>query len=190
MSRLGGILNQILTDLKRAKRKKDKRALDDAFYELQQTSFDALRWSVFAIVHNAKDADSIVLDTYTRAYLYVDSFNTLSDGYNWLLQIAKRQAYDFLQKSHYKNNVPLQDVDYALAERSFAMDNFIDLIDLRRARKSLSVIDNKIIDCCFFKGYTFEQTSQIVGLSKSSVHERLSKILNELQKKLKKDRTK
>lgn len=117
--------------------------------------------------------DDVLLQTYERAFSYINSFNSEFDGYNWLCGIAKNLAY-----AYNKKEITTCDIDSLNLEdvSDDWVNNIETQIDLSRAIKDLDDIDKEIVFLRFYMHDSLSKIAQKLGVSKVAIHKRLKRI--------------
>ena len=62
------------------------------------------------------DADDLIQDTFVKIWKNLPGFRSDAQLYTWMYRIATNECITFLNKKKQKNNIPLDDVAYELAD--------------------------------------------------------------------------
>lgn len=146
------------------------------------TLFDITANHLKAIVKcylaNKMYLDDVVLETYERVFLYINSFNPKLDGYNWMCGIAKNLAYSYNGKEMPTCSMDISNGDVALNDLLGDIDTKIDLL---LAIKHFDEVDKKILFLRFYLQESLSEIAQQLGVSKVAVHKRLKKICKSIR---------
>lgn len=101
-----------------------RRALDNndqqAYAELMQLYRDSIYFMLMKIVKNSDDAEDLTLETFGKAFRYLDKYTPQYAFSTWLYRIALNNSIDYIRQ---KNNSP-QCVDSDLF--ALSSDQFVD----------------------------------------------------------------
>ena len=96
------------------------------------------RW----LTRNDADAADVVQEACLRAFRYFDSYRE-GDAKSWLLKIVRRSCYDWLERNHPSDLVPLETA--ADAESSdTSLPSTVDTEQLLQSRSELRRLDRLI----------------------------------------------
>ena len=94
----------------------DEKTRNDAFNLLLKKYQQKLYWHIRRMVIDHDDADDIVQDTFIKIWKNLPGFRSDAQLYTWMYRIASNECITFLNKKKQKNNIPLDDVAYELAD--------------------------------------------------------------------------
>ena len=159
--------------------RKIKSGDQTAFRALYDATYNHLLRVVSLYTADESSYEDILQEAYFRVAKHVNSADTGRDGYNWLCRIVQNAAYDY-----YKKNPPLidprQNLTYEMMEERLIINCALD-----SEIKKLPEVDQKLINLRFYKLNTVREIAKELHISKSAVADRIQKLLDELEKKLK-----
>ena len=85
-------LNKLLLEIKCG----DKSKIDDIF----DLTFNHLKFVALHYLFNKREFKDALCEAYYRTLKYINSFNILKDGYNWLCRIVQNVANDMNKQSN------------------------------------------------------------------------------------------
>ncbi len=144
---------------------------------------------ILLIVKDYQQAEDLTHDTFVRAYLNYDSFKRQSSEKTWLFSIAHNVTVDFLRKNRpwyfltefflfRKDNNPLPEEMIQIKEESF---------EFYKALGELKDTYRKVIVLRKIKGFSIEDTAEILNWSESKVKSMLFRAIPALKKQLLKE---
>ena len=150
---------------------------------LFEKTYNHLKILARRYVYNKNDVEDVASEVYLRVFEYIDSFDPHKDGYNWMCKILENCAIRWNRK--YPTYEPIENHE----DLAVTMD-FGDLIATKAEvvcwMKAYDARDQKIIYLRFWENKTYVEIAQALGMKKSNVHKRISKIFKEIFEKEKK----
>ena len=172
MSILRKDVNQVLIKIKKG----DEESKNVLF----EMTYNHLKSIAYPYVRNKADVEDVLIEAYLRIFQYVATFDPNKDGYNWMCKIVQNVARDW-DKSFFKG-VSLEDVEQNVPiiemEETIAMQD-----EVQRLLQPYSERDRKMMYLRFWENRTIEEIAKSLGMGKSNVHKRISKILEEILQK-------
>lgn len=174
-----------------------RRALDEndqnAYAELMRLYRDSIYYMLIKIVKNSDDAEDLTLETFGKAFRYLDKYTPKYAFSTWLFRIALNNSIDYIR---HKNNSP-QCVDNDLYE--IDTDLLIDRSEsnntptpeqevmdkqriqmLRLAVTQLPEKYRKVIELRYYEELSYEEISQALNISLANVKIQLLRAKNML----------
>jgi RNA polymerase sigma-70 factor (ECF subfamily) len=140
-------------------------------------------WHIRRMVINHDDADDLVQDVFIKIWKNLPGFRNDAQLYTWMYRIATNECITFLNKKKQKNNIPLDDVDYELADTLSSSDQFTgDQIQKKLQQAILTLPDKQrlVFNMKYFDDMKYEEMSDVLGTSvgalKASFHLAVKKI--------------
>lgn len=144
---------------------------------------------IFVMINDCQQAEDLTQDTFVRAYQHYESFERRANPKTWLFNIAHNVTIDYIRKrkpinmifeffSTTRDSTPLPEEIIQIKETS---------LELYQALKSLKTSYREVILLRKVKGFTIQETSQILGWSESKVKMTLLRALAALEKQLLKE---
>ena len=175
MSYFGEDINKYLIAFKNG----DKSQFD-SFFHAYHDHF--LSWAVYYLV-NKDNREDVISETYFRICRYIHSFNCEEDGYDWILKIIQNIARTLNKKELRYKTV---DMDAIYLAENYDPYSEIDIeLDLERLFKKTDYKNYVIAVLAFRRGRTQDEIGRMLGISKSAVCQRMTKIRAIIENNLK-----
>jgi RNA polymerase sigma factor (sigma-70 family) len=161
----------------------DEKTRNEAFNMLLKKYQQKIYWQVRRMVIDHDDADDLVQDVFIKVWKNLPGFRSDAQLYTWMYRIATNECITFLNKKKQKNNIPLDDVSYELAE-SLSDSTYLsgDKV-LQRLQEALLTLPDKqrlVFNMKYYDELKYEEMSDILGTSvgalKASYHLAVKKI--------------
>ena len=94
----------------------DEKTRNEAFNLLLKKYQQKIYWHIRRMVIDHDDADDLIQDTFVKVWKNLPGFRNDAQLYTWMYRIATNECITFLNKKKQKNNIPLDDVAYELAD--------------------------------------------------------------------------
>ena len=138
----------------------------------------------FAWLRDLQLAEDAVQETFLKAYRKYDTFRSGSSEKTWLISIAANTCRDILRSSWFRH-----------IDRSVALDSlpepevpFTETDDaLTNAVMKLRPRLREVILLCYYQELSAQEAAAVLGTSRQTVYNRLSRALAELRKRLEVD---
>lgn len=174
-----------------------RQALDHndqkAYAELMKLYRDSIYYILVKIVKNTDDAEDLTLETFGKAFKYLDKYSPQYAFSTWLFRIAVNNSIDFIR---HKNNIP-QCVDSELSDYEPEQliehtqsevtptpeDHVMDkqrIEMLRLAVRQLPDKYRKVVELRYFEDLSYEEISERLNISLSNVKIQLLRAKNML----------
>ena len=161
----------------------DERTRNEAFNLLLKKYQQKIYWHVRRMVIDHDDADDLVQDVFIKIWKNLPGFRSDAQLYTWMYRIATNECITFLNKKKQKNNIPLDDVSYELAE-SMADSTYLsgDKVQQKLQQAILTLPDKQrlVFNMKYYDDMKYEEMSEVLGTSvgalKASFHLAVKKI--------------
>lgn len=161
----------------------DERTRNEAFNLLLKKYQQKIYWHVRRMVIDHDDADDLVQDIFVKIWKNLPGFRSDAQLYTWMYRIATNECITFLNKKKQKNNIPLDDVSYELAD-TLADSTYLsgDKIQLKLQNALLTLPDKQrlVFNMKYYDDMKYEEMSEVLGTSvgalKASFHLAVKKI--------------
>src|ERR1700753_1635781 len=161
----------------------DEKTRNEAFNLLLKKYQQKLYWHIRRMVIDHDDADDLIQDTFVKVWKNLPGFRSDAQLYTWMYRIATNECITFLNKKKQKNNIPLDDVAYELAE-TLADSSYFNgdqaQLKLQEALLTLPEKQRLVFNMKYYDDMKYEEMSQVLGTSvgalKSSFHLAVKKI--------------
>jgi RNA polymerase sigma factor (sigma-70 family) len=159
-----------------------KKRGNDAFSYLYNNYSGALFSVVLNIVPDRDLAADVLQEVFVNIYRKIESYDaTKSRLYTWMLNIARNESIDTLRSKGYRNNQQNREVTESVYENVGSVSQQIDNIGLRKLLDKIKPEYRDLIDLSYFKGYTQDEISQMLGIPLGTVKTRLRAALVQLR---------
>src|SRR5476651_613602 len=161
----------------------DEKTRNEAFNMLLKKYQQKIYWHVRRMVINHDDADDLVQDVFVKVWKSLINFRNDAQLYTWMYRIATNECITFLNKKKLKNNIPLDDVSYELAESLADSTYFNGDRAQQKLQEALLTLPEKqklVFNMKYFDDMKYEEISEVLGTSvgalKASFHLAVKKI--------------
>ena len=174
-----------------------RRALDHndqhAYAELMQLYRDSIYFMLMKIVKNSDDAEDLTLETFGKAFRYLDKYTPQYAFSTWLYRIALNNSIDYIR---HKNNSPQYvDNDLLAIPQEQLMDRFQnnanptpeDEVILKQRVKWLKCAVQQlpdkyrtVVELRYYEELSYEEISERLHISLSNVKIQLLRAKNML----------
>lgn len=151
-------------------------ALEELFLLTKKPLFVVAR----SYLWDRSKAEDVLSDSYCKVVQGAASFDAKRNGYNWLYEIVKNTALNQNAADRLREQ-PLPDEAAPAAD---AVDELLDRLLAEEALAQIPAEERVLIFRYFFEGRTIREIAAEMHLSKSTVHERLQKILKTMKSAL------
>jgi len=161
----------------------DEKTRNEAFNLLLKKYQQKLYWHIRRMVVDHDDADDLIQDTFIKVWKNLPGFRNDAQLYTWMYRIATNECITFLNKKKQKNNIPLDDVAYDLAD-TLADSSYFNgdqaQLKLQQAILTLPEKQRLVFNMKYYEDMKYEQMSEVLGTSvgalKASFHLAVKKI--------------
>jgi RNA polymerase sigma-70 factor (ECF subfamily) len=153
----------------------------DALEKICQQTWKYVYNFVYYKVNCKEEAEEITQETFYRAIVSLNKFNSCGKFTNYLIRIASNIIIDRWRQKKITVS-PFDDVEVIYNENAFSQIEDRDY--LKTHLKSLPEDYKKVLDYRIIKGYSVQVTSSYIGKSEGSVRLTQYRALNKLRKKI------
>ena len=161
----------------------DEKTRNEAFNLLLKKYQQKLYWHIRRMVIDHDDADDLIQDTFVKVWKNLPGFRSDAQLYTWMYRIATNECITFLNKKKQKNNIPLDDVSYELAD-TLADSSYFNgdqaQLKLQQAILTLPEKQRLVFNMKYYDEMKYEEMSEVLGTSvgalKASFHLAVKKI--------------
>jgi RNA polymerase sigma-70 factor (ECF subfamily) len=144
------------------------------FAELYRAYSPALYNAINKVLKNRAQTEDALQNTFIKVWLHRNSYDIArGTQFTWMLNIARNEALDMLRSKDHRNTRKTFSLDI---HQSIASGNpfaHLDHIDISKLLFILKPRDRAILELCFFRGYTCEQTAELLHLPCGTVKTRM-----------------
>lgn len=142
---------------------------------------DMLYRLAFSHLQNKEDAEDVVQDVFLKYLGTIRPFLNREHEQAWLIRVTVNACYDFLRKKKYRMHVPIDEIEESLLKEDEILYDVSQMLDgLPPKYKTVMLL-------YYFEGYSVEEISHILKLSKSAVKMRLSRSRTLLKEHIEKE---
>ena len=148
-----------------------------AFDEIYNNYHKLVYFVILKIVKNRDDASDLTIDTFVKMYQKIGQYNGGNFKY-WLLQIAKHEALNFVERVASKQqNICLdENVINQVQDKPFSLGKYDDILNENFDEESRNIL---ILKAVF--NYTFDEIALELKLNKSYVFRNYKFSITKLQ---------
>ena len=158
---------------------RDSKARSTTFSALVKAHSETLYWHIRRMVLSHEDANDILQNTFTKAWMGIDGFLGNAKVLTWLYRIATNETLTFISKS---SNAVFEDIDVAVT--AVEADEWFDGDELQtRLQAAIQTLPPKqrmVFNMKYYEEMKYEEMSTILGTSvgalKASYHIAVKKI--------------
>ena len=160
---------------------------EQAFAALMQSYHAFVCAIVTGIVDNPHDAEEVVQDTFLSAYRGLAQLEDSAKFKSWLAQIARNRARNWLRKQR-GDTVSINEVGEHLLQTEDSPDERLMRQEqselIRRIMETLPQKDREIARAFYLEGASYNELTDMHGLSDKAISFRLSRARRQLSKRL------
>lgn len=158
---------------------RNPKTRSNTFSALVRSYSEPLYWHIRRVVLSHDDANDILQNTFTKAWMGLDGFLGNAKVLTWLYRIATNETLTFISKS---NHATFEDIDTAAT--AIEADEWFDGDELQArlqaAIQSLPPKQRVVFNMKYYNEMKYEEMSSILGTSvgalKASYHIAVKKI--------------
>ncbi len=165
-------INRILLRIQQG----DERSKEVLF----ENTYNHLKAIARRYLRDKNDVEDVLSNAYLKVFRSIHSFDKTKDGYNWLCKIVQNEAYDFNKKT--LDYLPIEEEIVGVEQIDFT-ESLSQADEIWRWLKEYSQADQRMIYLKFWEDYSYAEIAKILGMKKSNVHKRVSKIIKEILQK-------
>lgn len=175
MSQFRKSVNSILTKIQKGDKSQQKI--------LYENTCNHLKAVAFKYVFDKNDCEDVLLEAFSKAFKYIDSYNCLQDGYNWLCKIVQNVAYDFNKRL--KQTDELSEI-IPSNKFLFMTEDMAEQDAVVREIRKLPPYEQRLIFLRFYMNLSFDEVAEEVKGKKSTVYQQIRVIIKKIKKNLQK----
>ena len=158
---------------------RDSKTRSTTFSVLVKAHSETLYWHIRRMVLSHEDANDILQNTFTKAWMGIDGFLGNAKVLTWLYRIATNETLTFISKN---SNAVFEDIDVAVT--AVEADEWFDGDELQtRLQAAIQTLPPKqrmVFNMKYYEEMKYEEMSTILGTSvgalKASYHIAVKKI--------------
>lgn len=173
MSKFKDEINEILADMQGG-----NSAAKETLFERTYAYLKLVAWRYLRDKNGIED---VLQCAYLRVFAHIDSFDKTRDGYNWLCKIVQNEALRYNE-----SNPPTLPLPEPETQKERDVDApIVEKMALYAYLQDYSKTDQQLLYYRFYEQMSFAEIAQKLGMKKSTVHKRVSKLLKDLLAKIK-----
>lgn len=151
------------------------------FESVYDTYADMLYRLAFSHLQSREDAEDVVQEVFVKYLNYAGTFKDSEHEQAWMIRVTVNACYDFLRKKKYRLHVPLDEIQETVTKEVETLS------DVAQMLAGLPAKYKTVLLLHYFEGYSVEEVSHILKLSKSAVKMRLSRGRELLKEQMEKE---
>jgi RNA polymerase sigma-70 factor (ECF subfamily) len=149
----------------------------DAFAELYDRHVRPVYWQTYSMVRDRESAEDATQEVFVTAWRRVRSINCVDNSVlPWLLVTAKYVAFNLSRREARRSHDDLNDEAAGPASTELEAETRMLRDEIAKAVHNLSPVDQQLYALCLEGGATYEQAAAELGVSHSSVRNRLHRL--------------
>jgi RNA polymerase sigma-70 factor (ECF subfamily) len=144
------------------------------FDELYKCYSPALYGALNKLLKNKEQAEDALQNTFLKIWLHRESYDVSKAGlFTWMLNIARNEAIDVLRSKRHRQANLTCSID--VQELPDCKNPFVhlDYMDIYKSLFLLTPKDRNILEFCFFRGFTCEETAEILRMPCGTIKTRM-----------------
>lgn len=142
---------------------------------------DMLYRLAFSHLQSREDAEDVIQEVFVKYLGATSAFKDAEHEQAWFIRVTVNACYDFLRKKKYRLHVSLDEIEETVAKEEDALS------DVSQMLSGIPPKYKTVMLLYYFEGYSVEEISQILKLSKSAVKMRLSRGRELLKEQMEKE---
>jgi len=159
---------------------------EDALSQFYDQTINAVYGLALRITGLAEEAEEVVSDVYLQVWEQANRYNQEKGSIMaWLLTICRSRAIDRYRK---QQHVSVEISDTLRSETASPVDSPDDLLStiqrdssIHQALQKLSSIQRQLISLAFFRGFTYQEIADFIGMPLGTVKSHIRRSLIELK---------
>ena len=160
---------------------KIKNGDDKEFEALYNMTFYHLFGLAKIYLIDKNKAEDVVIDAYTKIYMYISTYKEDENGYNWMCKIVQNAAY-YQNNLDKKNDAVINSLIESFDANNSQPINVDAKIDLLNAIDKLDEKSRELIYSYFYYGKKLKEIAQELNISTPGVKKKIDKIIKNLKK--------
>jgi RNA polymerase sigma-70 factor (ECF subfamily) len=146
---------------------------EKTFAELYHAYSPALYRAINKVLKNPSLSQDVLQNTFVKIWLHQASYDSCkSCPFTWMLNIACHEAIDTLRSKRHRQAIVTAPLDEAILDGSNPF-LYLDYMDVHKQLFILKPRDRAILELCFFRGYTCQQTAELLSVPCGTVKTRM-----------------
>lgn len=159
---------------------------DALAYDVLYNNYSSSLFGIISRIIPAEEiAQDILQDVFVKIWKSIDMYDkTKGRLYTWMLNIARNTSIDYSRSKQFKSETKNQDIDNSVYEVNKQKSSTFntDTIGLKEEVTKLKDDYRILIDLIYFKGFTQEETAQVLNIPLGTVKTRVRAAIIELRK--------
>jgi RNA polymerase sigma factor (sigma-70 family) len=131
----------------------------------------------YSILFSREDAEDVVHDVFVKYVSKSPAFHEYEHEKAWFVRVTINHCHDLLRHKKIRSYIPLDDIG-EIPAKEYETDDVLKSVLALPDKYKLSILIH------YYEGYSVEQTSKMLGISKSAVKMRLARGRDMLKKEL------
>lgn len=172
----------IISQLAERLAKKEREVIDEIYHRFAP----ALLGMIMKLIPDQAAAEDVLQESFVKIWQNGDRYDAGKGRlFTWMLNICRNTALDYLKSSAFKQSsnqvVPMFDDENEPDSRYGFTEQKTDTIGFKEAMQMLGPENHEIIDLIYIKGYTQDETSQMLGIPLGTIKSRARNSIQKLK---------
>ncbi len=146
----------------------------------------ALYGILLRIVNDEEKAQDVLQDSFVKIWKSGASYDSGKGTlFTWMLNVARNTGIDYLRSKQHRAEIQTDSFDVSMSSADWSTPDQTDAIGLREVIAQLKPDHQQVLDLLYFKGYTHEQASELLGIPLGTIKTRVRTAITVLRGLLK-----
>lgn len=157
----------------------------EAFSILYDNYSEAIFGIICRMISNKAAAEDLLQDVFVKIWKKIDTYDAGKGTlFTWIINITRHICIDYLRSKQYKQQQQVVENAFENAETitaRFEPNYNIQHTELQSITQKLEVKHRQVIEMVYFRGYTHEETAQVLNIPVGTVKTRTRAGLKQLR---------
>jgi RNA polymerase sigma-70 factor (ECF subfamily) len=145
-----------------------KKGKDRAKYELYQLYSKAMYNVCYRMMHNKEEAEDMLQEAFTQAFMKLDSFRYESSFGAWLKRITVNTCLNAINKRKVELTYCEEIYDHQVSEEADEKEVQLSVANVTKAMEQLPKGGRMVFSLYLLEGYDHQEIAQIMGITEST----------------------
>lgn len=159
----------------------------DTIESIYSTYYKLVKYIIFQKIQNHNDADDLVQEVFLKVFRKIDTYNPNYKFNNWISEIARNTALDYIKKKQNYDYELLKDDAIIIDDTQNSEHNSInDSLD-EKIKSILNDDEYQIVTYRIYFDFKFKDIAKMLDSNVSIVSSKYFRAINKLKKKIRKE---
>ncbi|MEM2582426.1 MAG: sigma-70 family RNA polymerase sigma factor [Candidatus Caldarchaeum sp.] len=155
----------------------------EEFEELYQQFWGLVYSKCLASLGDIEEALDATMEVFIRKWCAIDRYDPQRASFKaWLIRNTDHYCIDLMRKRSHRDEVSLEEALESYDEQAEPITHVDDLVNIRIALSHLDPFDRQLVLMRFVEEYTWDEISQLTGLTVAQVRHRIDNALSKLRR--------